>query len=314
MRHPRPGAAYNIADDDPAPRSVVMDFAADLLQRRAAGELLVGPGGGPGGEWALPAGGMPGGATTSSSSGSYDSDDAMSGLAGAAAGRSRPRERMGRGEARQAAALAVRETLAEKRVGAGGAVRAGWTSDRWWGADLLCSASCAAAESSTHVPSSLLPAPARSRTSASSLSWACGCCSPPTERGWPPLLQATSGPSIKAAAAGCDSNEKTAGRPSPRPLAQFCFALLSKFYPLPPSLHRLCASGVQSPVYLCNERMHPSSSRAARWRPLAASQVLRASSQPRLVFSASLEWYKAASGPAASEAARASACTESLAG
>lgn len=113
MRHPRPGAAYNIADDDPAPRGTVMAFAAELLARQAAGlSLAVGPDGGPGGEWGVHMSGMET-ASASSSSGSYDSaeDDH---LAVAAAGRRRASMR--RGEAREAAGLAVKQRVEEKRV------------------------------------------------------------------------------------------------------------------------------------------------------------------------------------------------------
>ncbi|PRW45259.1 NAD(P)-dependent oxidoreductase [Chlorella sorokiniana] len=120
MRHPRPGAAYNIADDDPADRATVMAFAAELLERRAAGLPLqpAVPGDGPGG-WAVPVSSMSAAASGASSS-SYDSGD-EGGLLSAAL---RPRDRgassgrMRRSDARQAAAAAaaVREALAEKRV------------------------------------------------------------------------------------------------------------------------------------------------------------------------------------------------------
>lgn len=43
MRHLHPGAAYNIADDDPADRGTVMAYAAELLQRQAAGLPPPGP-------------------------------------------------------------------------------------------------------------------------------------------------------------------------------------------------------------------------------------------------------------------------------
>lgn len=119
MQHPHPGAAYNIADDDPAGRATVMAFASELLQRRAAGlPLAVSPGGGPGGDWGVP---TVTSASDSSSSGSFDSGDEVTLLDAAV----RPRRqsssgRMARGEARQAASAvtaAVREELAEKRVG-----------------------------------------------------------------------------------------------------------------------------------------------------------------------------------------------------
>ena len=130
MRHPRPGAAYNIADDDPADRATVMAFAAELLERRAAGLPLqaAAAGDGPGG-WAVPVSSMSAAASGASSSGSYDSGD-ESGLLSAAL---RPRDRgaasgrLRRSDARQAAAAAaaVREELAEKRV-RGGLEWGGW--------------------------------------------------------------------------------------------------------------------------------------------------------------------------------------------
>lgn len=121
MRHPRPGAAYNIADDDPADRATVMAYAAELLERRAAGLPLRA---GAAAEdasatWEVPVSSMSA-AGSGASSGSYDSGD-EGGLLSAAL---RPRDRgassgrMRRSEARQAAAAAaaVREALAEKRV------------------------------------------------------------------------------------------------------------------------------------------------------------------------------------------------------
>ncbi len=141
MRHPRPGAAYNIADDDPADRATVMAYAAELLERRAAGLPLqaAAAGDGPGG-WAVPVSSMSAAASGASSSGSYDSGD-ESGLLSAAL---RPRDRgaasgrLRRSDARQAAAAAaaVREELAEKRVrrglGWGGVVEAArWASVKW---------------------------------------------------------------------------------------------------------------------------------------------------------------------------------------
>ena len=140
MRHPRPGAAYNIADDDPADRATVMAFAAELLERRAAGlPLQAAAGDGPGG-WAVPVSSMSAAESGASSSGSYDSGD-DGGLLSAAL---RPRERgagsgrMRRSDARQAAAAAaaVREALAEKRVS--------WCLWTWddgllcWDGRLLC--------------------------------------------------------------------------------------------------------------------------------------------------------------------------------
>ncbi len=71
MRHPRPGAAYNIADDDPADRATVMAFAQELLQRKAAG--LQPPGAG----WGAPASAAAGGAAAAA---------AASGAAAAALG------------------------------------------------------------------------------------------------------------------------------------------------------------------------------------------------------------------------------------
>lgn len=49
MRHPRPGAAYNVADNDPADRATVMAYAQELLYRKAAGLPLPGP------DWGVPA-------------------------------------------------------------------------------------------------------------------------------------------------------------------------------------------------------------------------------------------------------------------
>lgn len=147
MRQPRPGAAYNIADDDPADRGTVMAFAQELLHRQAAGLPLPDPG------WGSPtptaaaavasvaAAGRGGGAAvvaagarqgvedlvapissintgSSGSSGSYDSADDPQGSAGwrpaSAAQRVRPRRRGGAATGDGGGAGAVR--LEEKRV------------------------------------------------------------------------------------------------------------------------------------------------------------------------------------------------------
>ncbi|KAL4448312.1 hypothetical protein ABPG75_005531 [Micractinium tetrahymenae] len=48
MRHSHPGAAYNVADDDPADRGTVMAYAQELLHRKAAWLPPPGPG------WGVP--------------------------------------------------------------------------------------------------------------------------------------------------------------------------------------------------------------------------------------------------------------------
>lgn len=150
MRHPRPGAAYNIADDDPADRATVMAFAQDLLQRKAAGLPPPGAGWGApapaaagGGAAAAAASGAAAGArggaavaaagaresvdelvapiasiSTGSSSGSYDSADEPPGLASwrsaSTAQRVRPRRRGGDAGSDGGGVAALR--LEEKRV------------------------------------------------------------------------------------------------------------------------------------------------------------------------------------------------------
>ncbi|PSC70385.1 NAD(P)-dependent oxidoreductase [Micractinium conductrix] len=75
MRHSRPGTAYNIADDDPADRATVMAYAAELLQRSAAG---LPP---PDGSWGLPTP-QPSGAAVLAGVGGSDAASAASGGGG----------------------------------------------------------------------------------------------------------------------------------------------------------------------------------------------------------------------------------------
>lgn len=117
-RHPRPGAAYNIADDDPADRATVMQYAAELLERAAAGMPLEGwaTGSLSDGGWGWGGAGDAVGVSSlssGSSSGSFDGDDeAAAGVAWRALGRARMRPRSRRD--REAAAAVAR--LEEKRV------------------------------------------------------------------------------------------------------------------------------------------------------------------------------------------------------
>jgi hypothetical protein len=139
-RHPRPGAAYNVADDDPAGRATVMDYAAGLLQQgrrqgSAGGQPVGSSGGSAAAGVAAATGTASTGAPGSSESGSYDSDNDQQHLrqqlqqqqnyeqqqqrqypprasAAAALAAERPRGRLRRAEA----AAEGRGALEEKRV------------------------------------------------------------------------------------------------------------------------------------------------------------------------------------------------------
>jgi hypothetical protein len=126
LQRPNPGAAYNVADDDPADRRTVMQFAAELLARQAAGESLsdrgsgsgsgslsngtrAGASSGEGGSSRAAAGAGRPGSRGGSTSGSDDSgDEAAAMWQGLPRARSRPRSR-------REAAEAVAQ-LEEKRV------------------------------------------------------------------------------------------------------------------------------------------------------------------------------------------------------
>jgi hypothetical protein len=122
MRRPAPGQAYNIADDDPADRSTVMRYAAELLQRRADGQpmaswdeplLSSGWGWGDGKGEQLGGKGVSG-AISARSSGSDSSGEDAADVAALAAARG-----LGRGDTRSRSRAAVSSSaqrLEEKRV------------------------------------------------------------------------------------------------------------------------------------------------------------------------------------------------------
>eukprot|EP00887_Chlorella_sp_A99_P004253 scaffold15.g4253.t1 len=76
MRHPRPSAVYNVVDDDPASREEVVQYAAEVLRRRARGLPLWDPASG------APAAAPRGGAAGVTASLAYSSLDETSGEGG----------------------------------------------------------------------------------------------------------------------------------------------------------------------------------------------------------------------------------------